>query len=396
MKQLTIILSSFCLALLFNVCVPKPLLKQYDPDGTGSAANSDSWETTRKAYSEPKKSSKKKNKENKVVLKKDKQYLAPIYSALQRQEYNNVLEQIESLDYTYPNNEDLFYIQGIAYIRKGHYSKALDCFNKTILINNQRGDALYYKSLVLFWLQRPGTALTAINQSFDIEGTLSQLVYLDNIIHKNINNTETGCEAEMYNLRANIFRVLLDNDAALADINKAILLNSSNHHYYRLKGEIYFDKQEFNTAYKSLQKATAIKADDWISWNTMGMIDLYSGKYYQAIKHFKIADELNPKSSTSITSLGLAYWLAEEKDLAFESMGAAIAKEPNAHLYFHLAYFHQTMNNNEQARNFFKKAQQLEPNILDIRLKLSNRPPQDSHLYEFYQKQMNVAKKYLL
>lgn len=394
MKRVIIIVSSLCLVLLFNACVPKPVLKQYDPDGKGNAVYPE-VNQAKNDFSVQKKSSKKKDKGNKVVLKKDKEYLAPIYSALQRKDYNNVLAQIESLDYTYPNNEDLFYIQGVVYFEKKHFSKALDSFNKTLSINNQRGDALYYKSVVLHRLQRLGAALTAINQSIEIESTPSQLVYQESLKHKGINWTEAEREADIYYMRALILKLLLEYDDALNDINKAISLISNNNYYYRLKGEIYFDKQEFNIAYKSFQKASAIKADDWNSWNQMGIIDLYSGKYYQAIKHFKIADKLNPKSSTSITNLGLAYWLAEEKDLAFETMGAAIAKEPNAQLYFHLAYFHHTMKNNEQARSFFKKAQQLEPSILDIRLKISNRTPKDSHLYEYYQKQINAAKKYL-
>lgn len=398
MKHITILLSSLFLAFLFNACASKPVLKQYNPEGKNNTVYADT-EKAKYVKVVQKKPDQRSNTEQKKLLKKagkkDKEYLIPIYTALQEMEYNNALSQIESLDYTYPNDEDLYYLKGIAYLRKNHLSKALNSFNKSISINTNRGDAFFYKSLVLKKLERLGAALGAINKAITIEDTPSLLANQESLSYKSSGWTEEGREATLYFMRASVYKSLMDYDTALGDINRAISISpKENGSYYRLKGEIYFLKQEFNVAYKDLQKAVTINSGDWASWNLMGQIDLYSDKYYQAINHFKKAAKLNHESSISTTNLGLAYWLAEERDLALESMGAAIAKQPNAHLYFHLAYFHHVMNNKSQARIFFKKAKQLEPNILSKRLKLSKAPPQDSNLFAFFKKEIDTAKKY--
>lgn len=396
MKQITIILSS--LLLCINACASKPVLKQYNPEGKNNTTYAKTEHTKNDNIvlnALYQRSFKEQERLLKKAGQKDKDYLIPIYIALQEKEYNNALSLIESLDYTYPNDDDLHYLKGIVYLKKNHLEKALNSFNKSISINNNRGDALFYKSLVLKNLERLGAALAAINKAINIKATPSLLAYQENLSSKSSDWTEDGREATLYLLRALIYKLLMDYDTALGDVNKAISINpKDNDLYYRLKAEIYFIKQDFNVAYKNIQKAVTINSDDWSSWNLMGQIDLYSGKYYQAIKHFKKSNELNPESSISSTNLGLAYWLAEERDMALESMGAGIASKPNAHLYFHLAYFHHVMNNEIQARIFFKKAQQLEPDILNKRLKLSKAPPQDSHLFIFYQNEINTAEKY--
>lgn len=398
MKQITILLSSLFLALLFNACASKPILKQYVPEGKDNTVHT----KTKAAKNDPfvqEKPAQSSTKEQKKLLKKagkkDKAYLIPIYYALQEREYNNALSQIESLDYTYPNNEDLYYLEGLAYLKKNHLSKALNSFNKCIAINQNRGDAIFYKSFVLKKLDRFGAALSAINKAINIDDTPSLLVYQESLSNKGNNWTEEGREAILYFTRATIYKSLMQYDIALDDINKAISISpKEDYYYYGLKGQIYFITQEYSVAYKNLQKAISINSNEWGPWNLMGTIDLYSGKHYQAIKHFKKADELNFESSDSSTNLGLAYWLAGERNMALESMGAAIVKKPNADLYFHLANFHHIMKNKAQAGIFFKKAQQLEPNILSVRTNLSKMPPQDSPLYAFYKEEIKAAKKY--
>lgn len=406
MKKLCNLLLVFLTILLFlNSCASKPKLNPYNPKGKDNTVYVDKEKekynpvlqkkTVQRSIKEDIQS-KFSKKLLKKAGKKDKEYLIPIYNALQKKEYNNALSQIESLDYTYPNDEDLHYLEGIAYLEKNDLTKALSSFSKCISINKDRGDALFYKSLVLNKLKRLGAALNTINNAINLKNTPSQLVYQESLRHQSSDWTKDGREASLFFMRATIYKSLREYNTALDDINKAISINKEeNSNYYSLKGEIYFLKKEYRVAHKNLKKSVTIYSDNGWAWHLMGIIDLYSEKYHQAITHFKKADKFDLESSISITNLGLAYWLAGERDMALESMGAAIGKEPNGQMYFHLAYFHHVMNNKSQARIFFKKAQQLEPDIVEVRTKLSKLPPQDSGLYAFFKKEINAAKKYL-
>jgi tetratricopeptide (TPR) repeat protein len=322
-------------------------------------------------------------------------YLAPVYNSLKDKQYNDAINQIETLKSAYPNDEDLYYLQGIACFGKYELLTALRSFERTITMNNNRGDAFYYKALMLKKLDKQDLALDAINAAFNKNAA----VQLKNQEQLRFGGewTVEGRRATLFFLRAVIHKSLRHLDNALNDVNTAISISpyqSSSH--FKVRGEISFLKKEYDLALKDFEKATGLNPQEGLTWSLMGIINLYNGNYDKAIIQFNKAVEINRDIyNFALANSAIAYWLKGNKNLALEAMGGAIGKKPAAQMYYHLAYFHHLMGNKIQARLNFQKAEQFKSNILEIRSLSLKQPPKNSPTYTFYQQEYQVAKKYL-
>ncbi|MDA3916911.1 MAG: hypothetical protein PF690_08060 [Deltaproteobacteria bacterium] len=326
----------------------------------------------------------------------DKQYLLPIYSALQNKQYNSAINQAEKLRTIHPGDEDIFYLQGIAYFEKTEFSKALHYFEKTTSMNSNRGDAFFYKAMVLTKLNKPKIALDAINTAINNKNAALQLVKQEQLRFKGT-WTVGGRRAALFFMRAVINKSLGHLNNALSDINTAISLSpyqSSSH--FETRGDINFLKTEYSLAYTDFKKAVELDPEKGKVWLVMGAIDLYRGSYDRAITNFNKAVKINPERyNGALANSAIALWIKGEKNSALEALGGAIKKKPNAHMYYHLAYFHHLMGNRAQALANFQKAEQLKSNILKLRSQFLKRPPKASPTYTFYQQEYKTAQLYL-
>jgi len=327
----------------------------------------------------------------------DKEYLLPVYVAMKKKEYNSVINQAESLKSEHPNDEDLYYIQGVAYYEKGDYASALRYFEKTVSMNSNRGEAFYYKAVMLHQLDKPEPALNAITTAINNKNTVFQLMNQDQL-RVGQDWTVEKCKARMFYLRAVINQSLRQRDNALSDINKAIsFLPYIDDALLATRGEIYFYKNQYTLAYNDFQEVIKANSEDASPWELMGRIDTYRGHYDAAAIKFNKAAELEPERySYALGLAGVAYWLKGDQNAAMESMGNGISKEPSFNMYFHLAYFHHLMGNRSQAQINFKKAEQLYPDVLSwSAYKQAKLLPKNSGIYTFYQQELKTAKTYL-
>ena len=332
----------------------------------------------------------------KETSRADKQYLLPVYSALQNKQYNSAINQAKKLRTIHPGDEDLLYLQGIAYFEKTEFSKALHYFEKTTSMNSNRGDAFFYKAMVLNTLNKPKIALDAINTAINNKNTAFQLVNQEQLRYKGT-WTVGGRRAALFFMRAVINKSLGHLNNALSDIDTAISLSpyqSSSH--FEVRADIHFLKTEYSLAYNDFKKAVELDPEKGKAWLAMGAIDLYNGSYDKAITNFNKAVRINPdRYNGALANSAIAFWIKGEKNSALEAIGGAIRKKSDAHMYYHLAYFHHLMGNRAQALANFQKAEQLKPNILKLRSQILKRPPQTSPTYAFYQQEYKTAKQYL-
>ncbi len=329
--------------------------------------------------------------------KAEKQYLLSIYASLKNKQYNNAINQAENLKSAHPNDEDLFYLQGIAYFGKNDLASAQSYFEKTISMNHNRGDAYYYSAQMFFKLDKPKKALDAINTAINNKKTAFQLMNQEKLRFGG-NWSVEGRRASLFYLRALIHNDLGQKDNALSDIDTAISISpyeSASH--FEFRGELYFFKSKFIQAYKDFQKALELNPTMGNPWQYMGLIDTFMGRYDKAVVNYNKAVELEPdRLSDVLGDLGLTYWLKGDKNTAMEAMGKAIRKNPDYSMYYHLAYFQHLMGNPAQARKNFKKAEQLEPRILNTKsYVLSELLPKNSHIHKFSLQEYETAKKYL-
>jgi len=170
------------------------------------------------------------------------------------------------------------------------YQEAYENNEKAILIDNSNVDLYYLKALISLELDDDNlieTGFKSINNANELEPNdlnilrvkndfFIKLKYPENEIIENfkeINNKFPNNDI-FFNTRANYYRSINKNDLALADIYKALEINSDEGLYYTTLAEIYANQnkiQEFYINFNiALQKEFPIK-----SIFQKGVIDIY-------------------------------------------------------------------------------------------------------------------------
>lgn len=151
---------------------------------------------------------------------------------------------------------------------------------------------------------------------------------------------------------------------SLSDINKAIQLSSTpEYDSYYLRANIYFQTNEYHRSISDISKCIEISPDK---------IQLY---YFRAATYFNIQDYSNAlndyhhvidKSSrincTHYYERGLANYYLKNYSDGLKDLNIVLKYEPkNADAYYWRGNVHKRLNQDNYARNDFKKASQLAP-----------------------------------
>ena len=97
-----------------------------------------------------------------------------------------------------------------------------------------------------------------------------------------------------YNNRAVAYQSLKQYDQALADFNKAILLNPQDTGFYYNRGGLYVQIEKYDFAVSDFNKAIEINPAYAHGHFGLGLVHNGKGQYDQAITHFEKAISLNP------------------------------------------------------------------------------------------------------
>ena len=317
-----------------------------------------------------------------------------IYTSLKNKQYDEAIKQCEKLREIRPDDDNVYLLEGYAYQRKREYPSSIDWFSRIINSDKNRGDVYYLRAQSYLWSKKPKKALNDITKALDNKQTLVQVVKL----FKDLGFKDMTTE----NVKGFIFQNKAKAHSQLGEINNAMVsINRSIEYYpthslsYESRGKIYFDQNKYSLAYKDFQKTIEINPKAINAWNMMGLINFFRGNYNEAVAQYQKANEINPKDIVLLTNMSAAYWLQGNRVKAFEAAGKALRGKPDPTAFYHLAYFHHLNGNQDQALVNFKKAYDLNPDILKIRKTAINRPPASSPTRKFYQDQFKTANKYI-
>jgi len=322
-------------------------------------------------------------------------HLSPIYKALYDHNYPDVINQAERLKARYPNDHTLYYLQGFAYFKthktnNNNEALALQCFSKAIALNRNKGDVYLFRGMMYNSAGRYKEALDDLNRAISDKNTPVQLGELDKL--RGYKPATKFHHTRMYYLRSVINKGLGIDKAAMDDINQAIALSPvPNPFHFTTRGDINFLTFQFALAYNDYQKAVTIDPKMLKTWGPMGQSALNLGNYTEAIANFKKSLEVDPEYYGIAIDLGLAYALNEEYDKALERIGQGLRENPDMGGLYNIAYFYHLNGNQVQALKFFKKAQELHPNLLLLGAFYADNTPASS----FRQEQLKTAKFYL-
>jgi tetratricopeptide (TPR) repeat protein len=139
-----------------------------------------------------------------------------------------------------------------------------------------------------------------------------------------------------YNNRALALTHLKQDDNALNDLNKAIMLNSMDPRAYFNRGDVYCSIGRLNEAHKDYDMAIMLAKDmpeykNYCSFHhAKGLAFQFRNEFESAKEYFKLAIEIDPRHVASRFHLGLIQHKLEEYKDALESFTIVIVTNEKA------------------------------------------------------------------
>jgi ATP-dependent 26S proteasome regulatory subunit/Flp pilus assembly protein TadD len=172
-----------------------------------------------------------------------------------------------------PTDARAYYHAGNDYYEKGSYDKAIDSYNKAIILNQNFSEAYFNRGLCY------------------------------------------------YNLK--------NFDKSISDYAKSADLDPKNPVIYNNRGDAYYRKQDFQAAIKDYDKALALNPRYLKAYYNRGLAYACLQDYEKAIVDFDEVIKLNPSFSEAYHIRGLAYDYMNNFDKAIADYDKAIELNPN-------------------------------------------------------------------
>ena len=321
-------------------------------------------------------------------------FVSKIYKQLKTHQYDKAIIKCKKLRKRHLYVDYSYFLEGVAFYLKKDYPAASERFTSAIDLNRKRGDAYYFRSSCYLNLNRITDALNDINHAIGIRETPAILAKVNKTL--GFSSSEAGTKADMFLLRSRIFYAQKQLKTALKDINYSISISPHPFWlYFFHRGHIYFNQKEYKLAYRDFHETVKLNPKVINAWNTMGVIAFFMGKYKLDINVCRKALELAPGNLAGLMNLGLAYWLDGNHEKGLNLMKKVVQKQKNPIAYFHLAYFYHVDGKQDMALENYKKAVELNSDILKIRAAYLQKTPQSSPTNKFYREQFKIAKVYI-
>ncbi|MCK5878158.1 MAG: tetratricopeptide repeat protein [Holophagae bacterium] len=321
-------------------------------------------------------------------------FVSGIYKKLKNKDYDNAIKKCRKLRKKHLYKDYSYFLEGMAFYFKKDYITASDRFSQSIALSNKRGEAYFYRSSSYLHLNKPDEALNDVNMAINNKKTPELLAKLNKQL--GYSSSEAVTRSSMYWLRSRIYYAQKQLDIALNDINKAITMSPKPFAVsYFHRGNIYFIQNKYKLAYQDFQKTVKLNPKATDAWITIGVIAFYFGNYKVDVNVCKKVLELDPENVSASMNLSLAYWLDGDHEKGLDLMKNVRQLQTDPIACYHLGYYYHVKGDQDLALESFKKANELNSDILKIRESYINRPPKFSPTRKFYQDQLETAKIYI-
>ncbi|KAJ1435441.1 Tetratricopeptide-like helical domain superfamily [Sesbania bispinosa] len=122
----------------------------------------------------------------------------------------------------------------------------------------------------------------------------------------------------------NCYSLQKDHETALKNFQRAVQLNPRFAYAHTLCGHEYVALEDFENGIKCYQSALRVDARHYNAWYGLGMIYLRQEKFEFSEHHFRMAFQINPRSSVIMSYLGTALHALKRNQEALVVMEKAI------------------------------------------------------------------------
>ncbi len=138
--------------------------------------------------------------------------------------------------------------------------------------------------------------------------------------------------------------------------NKVLPANVFSNKNYSQKGNLCFEKGDYDQAIYYYSKIIEIDPRDWRAYNNRGNSYFQKGDYEKAIMNFTKSIGIHPGDIYAYNNRANAYDLIDKYDLALSDYNRAIEINPNdAGIYFNKALTYEKTGNKFEAIRAFKE-----------------------------------------
>ncbi|XP_074278410.1 cell division cycle protein 27 homolog B isoform X2 [Silene latifolia] len=122
----------------------------------------------------------------------------------------------------------------------------------------------------------------------------------------------------------NCYSLQKDHDTALKNFQRAVQLNSRFAYAHTLCGHEHVALEDFDNGIRSFQNALSVDSRHHNAWYGLGMVYLRQEKFEFAEHQFRVASQINPRSSVIMSYLGTALHYLKRNEEALLMMEKAI------------------------------------------------------------------------
>lgn len=225
------------------------------------------------------------------------------------------------------------YNRGIAYLKAGHFTAAQQDFTAIIQVTPNDQEVLEHLANTKFYLQDYSNAVKIYDR----------LIYLNP-------------KDNLYSNRGLAKSKMKEYDAALEDLNKAILQNPHDEDYYAHQGDIYTATDQYDLAINSYDKAVNLNSYDAYVYNNRGNAKSKIQDHTAAIVDYNTAIMIQAESDF-YTNRALSMLQLNRYEEAITDSKKALSIDPtNANAYYNLGLAKLRSQQFAEAVLFFNEA----------------------------------------
>lgn len=250
----------------------------------------------------------------------------------------------------------VYFNKGAYYFDRGLYKQAVVCFNKSLKIDSRVAKVHYTLANTYAAIKEYDKAINEYEKTIKIDPYFSKAyqalayVYLD--LGKYSESLDLLEEASSITpadqgikelLKKTLFEysldyfykaiIVLQEKADFVDAEtkliKSIRLNAGFWPSYKLLGDIYFEKGDFEKSVRQYKLALELDNDDAILYNDTGIALMKMEHYAQAIGYMKKALELSPDNINILYGLASVYRDNKEFQDALVQYGKVVSYKPD-------------------------------------------------------------------
>jgi tetratricopeptide (TPR) repeat protein len=174
--------------------------------------------------------------------------------------------------------------EGIEYMNRGEYNKALDCFNKAIMIDRNNVVAWSGKGLALQRLESNDEAIKSFDRVIELKPD-----DVNSWLNKGFSLYFLGRKGDAIKCFDKVIQLDPNNQNARDGKSNALVLPDDN--------DVFLQRQDnHDEAIKSFDRAIELKPDDVTVWLNKGFSLHFLGRKGDAIKCFDKAIQLDPNN----------------------------------------------------------------------------------------------------